>query len=145
MANPLITQANGRRTPTYQTWSHMKSRCTDRNYDRYPFYGGRGIQVCERWNSFENFLADVGERPAGKSLDRIDVNGNYEPGNVRWATQTEQCRNRRSSKLTMDAARAIRAVYGAGAMTLREVGVLFGITAATTHRIVHHGIWKEAV
>ena len=73
----------------------MKTRCSLPSVERFPNYGGRGVGVCERWeSSFENFLADVGPRPSiNHSLDRIDVNGNYEPGNVRWATRAEQMRN----------------------------------------------------
>lgn len=82
-------------TRTYRTWNHMKQRCENPNNDNFAHYGGRGISVCERWRSFENFLADMGERPAGTSLDRIDVNGNYEPGNCRWATQKVQRSNER--------------------------------------------------
>jgi hypothetical protein len=63
----------------------------------YPNYGGRGIRVCERWNSFEDFLADMGEPPRARTLDRIDVNDNYRPGSVRWATASEQARNKRSN------------------------------------------------
>lgn len=88
----------GLRTPEYNTWKSIKSRCLNPNSTGYEYYGGRGITICDRWrDSFESFLADVGRRPSAKhSIDRYpDNNGNYEPGNVRWATASEQCFNRR--------------------------------------------------
>lgn len=84
---------------TYKTWAAMRRRCNDPAHPRYEDYGGRGISVCERWNNprtgFAAFLEDVGLRPDGRTLDRKDVDGNYEPGNVRWATLREQRWNRR--------------------------------------------------
>lgn len=81
-------------TPTYDVWAHMLDRCRNRRSKMYSRYGARGISVCDRWQSFENFLSDMGQKPDGLSLDRIDNNGNYEPGNCRWATDRMQNRNR---------------------------------------------------
>lgn len=81
----------------HRTWKAMRQRCLNPMAEKFPDYGGRGIRVCERWNSFENFLEDMGERPEGLSIDRIDVDGDYEPGNCRWATQVEQRSNQRRS------------------------------------------------
>ena len=86
----------GQVSATYVTWQSMIRRCTDPQNIRYALYGGRGITVCPRWrNSFEDFLADMGPRPVGRSIDRINVDGNYEPNNCRWATDSEQRRNKR--------------------------------------------------
>ncbi len=82
-------------TPAHVSWRSMLTRCRNQNHDSYPDYGGRGITVCERWLRFENFYADMGERPEGTSLDRIDRDGNYEASNCRWATLAEQQRNKR--------------------------------------------------
>jgi hypothetical protein len=88
---------NGRISPTYSTWGSMIQRCINPKRKHFDHYGGRGIKVCDRWMKFENFLADMGERPDGLTLDRIDNDGNYEPGNCRWATNAEQSANRRKA------------------------------------------------
>lgn len=89
------------KTKTYAAWFSLKNRCLNPRYIAWKNYGGRGITVCERWLAYENFLADMGEAPEGLSLDRIDNNGDYEPGNCRWATQTEQVNNRRNNRFVM--------------------------------------------
>ena len=83
-------------TPTYRVWNGMTQRCLNPKNGRWDDYGGRGITVCERWQIFENFVADMGERPEGETLDRYpNQNGNYEPGNCRWATAEQQGQNKR--------------------------------------------------
>ena len=100
--------SNGKCSPTYRSWQAMRNRCENKNRQEYPRYGGRGITVCARWQVFENFLADMGERPPNTSLDRIDNCGNYYPANCRWATTKEQNCNRRSNKFhEMDGRRMI--------------------------------------
>jgi hypothetical protein len=81
-------------TLAYKSWASMKQRCLNTNAPKYPIYGGRGIMICERWMMFENFLADMGERPEGMTLDRIDNEGHYEPSNCRWADIETQNNNK---------------------------------------------------
>lgn len=91
--------AGAKITPTYHTWAGMKARCSNPKNSHFSSYGGRGIVVCERWQKFENFLADMGEKPAGHSIDRTDPNGNYTPENCRWASTKTQASNKTNSRL----------------------------------------------
>jgi hypothetical protein len=107
----------------YNTWSKMKDRCYNPNSISYPNYGGRGVEVCSRWaESFSDFLKDMGERPEGCSLDRLDVFGNYEPSNCRWATRLVQNNNRRDSR---------KITYRGVTKTLPEWARITGIKRST--------------
>lgn len=87
-----------RDNPLYSTWAGMRQRCLNSSLAAWKDYGGRGIRICQRWlDSFEDFVDDMGERPIGCSIDRIDVNGGYEPGNCRWATRKQQAQNKRNT------------------------------------------------
>lgn len=86
------------RSSTYKSWDAMRQRCSNPKLPFFKNYGGRGIRVCERWMKFENFVADIGERPAGLTLDRINNDGNYEPGNCKWSNRKEQNNNQRPRK-----------------------------------------------
>lgn len=128
----------------HRIWSGMVNRCTNANNYSFAKYGGRGIRVCERWvSSFANFLADMGERPSSThSIDRIDVNGHYEPSNCRWATPAEQARNKRNTILTIDAARDIRRLRAAGTPTA-SIANEYGVSGATVSAVTTGRTWRE--
>ena len=132
-------QTKGRkRTPTYNSWQNMKNRCLNENYRDFYLYGGRGIKICDRWlNSFENFLEDMGERPAGTSLDREDSEGGYEPENCRWSTPKEQSNNMRINKVFE---------YNGKTATLSQWSEILGISRGTLNNRIKILHWdKERV
>lgn len=94
MCDKRYTESKG---PSFWSWRAMLKRCLNTTHKDYHIYGGRGVTVCESWMRFENFLADMGQRPDGLTLDRIDPYGNYEPQNCRWATPKEQAANKRAN------------------------------------------------
>ncbi len=133
------------RSRTYRSWEAMRRRCMAPQSPDFPLYGAKGIRICERWNSFAHFLADMGERPEGTTLDRIDSAGDYTPENCRWATNTQQLRNRSCVVRSIETAREIRTRYAAGGITQRALAAEFGTCTSIISRIVTHKIWREEV
>lgn len=128
-----------KRSPEYSVWVGIKQRCFDSNMNIYPYYGGRGITMCDRWkNDFLLFLKDMGTRPSkNHSIDRIDNNGNYEPGNCKWSTRSEQMRNKRNSRYI---------TINGETLHTKEWAEKLGIKAATINMRINRG-WslREAV
>lgn len=132
---------NNEPSPEYRVWAGMKGRCYSRKNTSYPRYGGSGVTVCERWRfSFPNFLADMGPRPPGYTIDRIDAAGNYEPGNCRWATYKEQNRRRKSDRLTMEKAAQIRALRQSG-MKIGKIAACFGVSTCCARAAADGVTW----
>lgn len=112
-------------TAEWKVWARMRRRCYSPKYHCYDRYGGRGITICERWNEFNNFLADVGQRPGPDfSIERIDNDGNYEPSNCKWATKLEQCRNK-SNTYTDEEDRIVRDAVARG-LNFKQAAELIG-------------------
>ena len=122
--------AGGKQSPTYISWASMVSRCTNPNTIYYENYGGRGIEVCNRWHKFENFLADMSVKPRGMTLDRINNDGNYEPDNCRWATVKEQANNTRNNTI---------AQTSRGPLTLSQIADATGLDPRSVHRRYRRG------
>lgn len=116
-------------TPTYRSWTALRNRCMNPRNPAFPNYGGRGIFVAERWSEFENFLADMGERPEGSTIDRIDNSRGYEPGNCRWASVKEQSRNRRSNNVIEHEGRAMTLVEWSAATGLSRSLIAYRLRA----------------
>lgn len=122
-------------SPTWSSWRAMIKRCEQPSSINYAAYGGRGISVCERWHIFENFAADMGLRSPGTSLDRIDVNGNYEPGNCRWATRSQQARNTTKTP---------KVVFNGVEYSISDLAERIGVSAQTIRARKRRGIPLDA-
>jgi len=137
--------------PYYTIWSKIIDRCRNPKNPAYSYYGGKGVIVCERWSGpcgLSNFIADMGERPKGTSIDRIDSNGGYSPDNCRWADHKTQGRNRSFCKLDMEKAKEIRSIkrrdrngHGDG-MTLEEIAKIYNVSRATIKKVVSNKYWS---
>ena len=127
---------NRRSSKIYSTWSNMISRCGNPSKPDYPYYGGRGIKVCDRWLDFKNFYADMGERPANLTLDRIDPNGNYEMSNCRWVSRQIQSENQ---------SRVVWLEYKGKRLTLAGWSRELGIAMTTLWRRHKNGITGDSL
>jgi hypothetical protein len=127
-------------TRSYESWRSMKARCLNPNHDSYKNYGGRGIMICERWMVFENFLADMGERPEGMTLDRIDNDGHYDPENCKWSTHREQRINSKQGKLTEEDVAEIKKLLTSG-MKQYKIAEKFGVIPQTISAINTKRSW----
>lgn len=131
-------------SPTWVSHQAMLSRVRYPHRDSGKKYVLRGIDVDPRWRTFENFLADMGERPPGTTLDRIDNDKGYWPGNCRWATPREQARNTRRSRLTLETATAV-AVERLNGKPCREIAAKYGISESLPREIVRGSCWPDAL
>lgn len=134
-------------SPTYRTYRAMIARVTYPSQEQWKHYGGRGIQICERWlhgenglSGFECFLFDMGERPPKMTIDRLDVDGDYCPSNCEWATQKAQTRNMRSTRLTEDKAAAIRVRRAEGA-SQNHLAAMFSVSRGTIRSVLDGRSW----
>lgn len=131
-------------SPTYHSWQAMLARTRYVERDVEAKHAARGITVCARWQSFDAFLADMGERPSGHTLDRINNDGDYEPGNCRWATPREQARNRRNRRLDLEDAIAI-AVRLLNGERSSLIAADYGISESLPRAIVAGRCWPDAL
>ncbi len=126
--------------PVYAVWRSMRARCYLPSDSNYSKYGAKGIRVCTRWGSFENFIEDMGVPGPGLSIDRINPRGDYEPANCRWATRTTQARNRTDNRLTAALVSQIRWLSEMG-YPQRFVARAYGVSQRWVGKIVHNTAW----
>jgi len=121
-------------SPTYRAWHGMKQRCENPNSEVFKDYGGRGVKVCVKWSEFENFLKDMGECPKGLEIDRINNDGNYEPGNCRWTTKKQNQSNKRNTRFVL---------FGGERVTLTEAARRTGRGSGTLFTLLNNHNWPD--
>lgn len=135
----------GNLTPEFTAWVQMRGRCFNPSNGAYQYYGGRGITVCERWATFENFISDMGPRPSNRhSIDRENVNGDYEPSNCRWATKERQSRNKRNTTLSDGMAAEIRRLADLGVPKV-EISRRLGVNYSSVKQVSLGKQWVPEV
>lgn len=138
-----LSHANGSRTTLHRLWLNLRNRCNNPNTPDYKYYGGKGVSVCPRWDDFTLFAQDVGPHPGkGLTLDRIDTNKGYEPGNVRWATRQTQARNRNYCKMDKVKADEVRNRYLKGNITQKELAGEYNVTQPLISAIIRGAVWS---
>lgn len=146
MAHGEVKTINGKRvaSPEYRSWQMMKNRVLNPKAHDGEYYGNKGITMDARWHSFDAFLADMGRKPNPEyTLDRIDPDKGYGPENCRWATRTEQSRNRGYNRLSMVDAREIRRLYSTGQHRQQDLAAQYSVTQTTISAVIRALIWKE--
>lgn len=131
------------RTPTYRIWDGMIRRCNDPKKPEFKWYGGKGIKVCDKWEKFAGFFEDMGVRPEGLTIDRIDSNGDYGPSNCRWISMKENLRNRSCVILDTEKAEEIRALLDTTKLSQKEIASLFNVDPSIISNIKTSKYWVD--
>ena len=142
----LVKEMHGlSKTTEYRIWKSLKARCYNKNSSNFERYGGRGIKICNKWkHSFSAFHKDMGNKPFPKAqIDRIDNNGNYEPGNCRWVSGTDNMRNTSRTKFTIQKANKVRRQFKAGGITIKELSIEYNVGYSIIYTIVNNKSWID--